>query len=59
MSDQRNAADSADSDGIGDFEFTIPQICTTSTNNEREIVGNMKMLSMVHAHPDQQFSVRV
>src|SRR2546422_11648938 len=59
MTDQSNAADSTDSDCIGDFEFAISQICTTRTNNECEIVRNSKMFSIVHTHSDQQAGISV
>jgi hypothetical protein len=59
MPDQCDAANSADSDGIRNFEFAVPQIRAPSTNDEREIIGDVKVLSIVHAHPDQQVGIGV
>lgn len=41
MPDQRNAADSADSDRIGDLKFAVPQVRSAGSKYEREIVRNM------------------
>jgi len=46
VANECNAANITDRDSIGDLELTIPQICTTSTNNECEIVRNMKVLRL-------------
>ena len=59
MPDQCDAANSADSDGIRNFEFAVPQIRSPRTDNESEIIGDVKVLSIVHAHPHQQAGVGV
>jgi hypothetical protein len=59
MSDQCDAANSADSDGIRNFEFAVPQIRSPRTDNESEIIGDVKVLSIVHAHPDQQVGIGI
>jgi len=43
MSDQCDAANSADSDGIRNFEFAVPQIRSPRTDNESEIIGDVKV----------------
>jgi hypothetical protein len=57
MSDQREAADTADTNGVRDFEFTISEVCAAGSNDKRKVVRNMKMLSVIHTHPNQQLGV--
>jgi hypothetical protein len=59
MSNQSDATNSADGNCIGDFEFAVPQISAASPNNKCEIVRNMKVLPVVHTHPDQQLGACV
>jgi hypothetical protein len=59
VTDQRDASYSADCDGIRNFEFAVPEVCTPRTDNERKIIRNMKMFPIIHAHPDQHVGVGV
>lgn len=59
MSDQRDATNSANSDGIRDFEFTVSQIGTAGTDDKCKVIRNVKVLSVVHTHSDQQLRVGI
>jgi hypothetical protein len=59
MTYERYAVNVPDGDGIRDFKFTVTQIRSPGTENERKIVRDAKMLPVVHAHPDKQVSVGV
>ena len=52
-----NAANISHGEGIRDFELAVTQVCAARTDYEREIVGNVKMLPIVHTHTDEQLSV--
>lgn len=54
VTNERYAVHITDSDGVRYFEFAVPQICTAGPYDERKIVGDVKMLSIVHAHSDEQ-----
>jgi len=59
VTDERNGSHISHGDRIGDLEFAIAQIRAAGSNNEGKIVRDVEMLPMVHAHADEQLSIRV
>jgi len=59
MRDERNMGDTADGDGIRDFEFTITEVGAARAQYEREIVRDAQKFAAVHAHANKKFGLGI
>lgn len=59
MAYEGDAMDIPDADGIGNFEFAEAQIGATGSKDEGEIIGHAEVLSIVHAHANEQLSIGI
>ena len=59
MPDESDRTGAAHCDRIGNLKFAVPEVGAARADDECEIVGDTEVLSVVHAHADEQFRLSI